>query len=166
MGNNTPAVPYWAADWGPNPTTTCQGVKSQFSGLPAGPVQMVQYSSPSSVTPYGGMNTNYDNATVAANVTGTPCYGSGTGGPDGGMAIPGTVTLTVGQMNAALQKVGTINTQGLNGNVRLSPARHRLIGSVTTYRWDKAEHTAVPDGPAITWARGVIDGPVAPVMDG
>ncbi len=61
VGNYTPAVPYWAADWGPNPATTCQNVKSLFSGLPTGPVQLVQYSSPSFVTPYGGMNTAYDN---------------------------------------------------------------------------------------------------------
>ncbi len=60
VGNYSPAVPYWAASWGPNPVTTCQGVKSQYSGLPAGPVQMVQYSSPSFPTPYGGMSTNYD----------------------------------------------------------------------------------------------------------
>jgi hypothetical protein len=61
VGNYTPAVPYWAADWGPNPTTTCTGVKSQYSGLPAGPVQMVQYSSPTPPSnPYGGMNTAYD----------------------------------------------------------------------------------------------------------
>ena len=58
--------------------------------------------------PYGGLgavvNTNYDNATVSANVTGTPCQGAGTGGPDGGMAIPNLTgdTLTVSQMNAAL----------------------------------------------------------------
>jgi len=61
VGNYTPAVPYWAADWGPNPAITCQGVKSQYSGLPAGPVQMVQYSSPNFPTPYGGMNTAFDN---------------------------------------------------------------------------------------------------------
>jgi hypothetical protein len=61
VGNYTPAVPYWAADWGPNPAVTCTNVKSLYSGLPAGPVQMVQYSSPSVPTPYGGMSTAYDN---------------------------------------------------------------------------------------------------------
>ncbi len=60
VGSYTPAVPYWAADWGPNPTQTCQNVKSLFSGLPTGPVQLVQYSSPSFPTPYGGMSTTYD----------------------------------------------------------------------------------------------------------
>ncbi|HEX3981235.1 MAG TPA: hypothetical protein VHW93_08425, partial [Acidimicrobiales bacterium] len=61
VGSYSPAVPYWAADWGLNPATTCQNVKTLYSGLPAGPVQMVQYSSPSTVTPFGGMDTAYDN---------------------------------------------------------------------------------------------------------
>jgi hypothetical protein len=61
VGGYSPEVPYWAADWGLNPATTCQNVKSLYSGLPAGPVQMVQYSSPSAVTPFGGMDTAYDN---------------------------------------------------------------------------------------------------------
>jgi hypothetical protein len=61
VGSYSPAVPYWAADWGLNPATTCQNVKTLYSGLPAGPVQMVQYSSPSAVTPFGGMDTAYDN---------------------------------------------------------------------------------------------------------
>ncbi len=61
VGNYAPSAPYWAADWGINPATTCQNVKSLYAGLPKGPVQIVQYSSPSAVTPYGGMNTTYDN---------------------------------------------------------------------------------------------------------
>ncbi len=61
VGNYSPAVPYWAADWGINPATTCQNVKSQFSGLPAGPTQIVQYSSPTDPTPAGGLDTAYDN---------------------------------------------------------------------------------------------------------
>ncbi len=60
VGNYTPSAPYWAADWGIDPATTCQNVKSLYPGLPTGPVQIVQYSSPSAVTPYGGMNTSYD----------------------------------------------------------------------------------------------------------
>ena len=58
-----PAAPYWAASWGINPATTCSTVRSQFSSsnLPRGPVQIVQYSSPSVPTPYGGMSTVYDN---------------------------------------------------------------------------------------------------------
>jgi hypothetical protein len=60
-GNYSPPAPYWAADWGIDPATTCQNVKSKFSGLPSGPVQMVQYSSPSVPTPFGGMDTNFDN---------------------------------------------------------------------------------------------------------
>ena len=43
VGNYTPAVPYWAADWGPPPATTCASVHQWFSGLPTGPVVMVQY---------------------------------------------------------------------------------------------------------------------------
>ncbi len=60
VGNYTPAVPYWAADWGINPATTCQNVKSLYSGLPSGPTQIVQYSSPSATYPAGGMSTAYD----------------------------------------------------------------------------------------------------------
>jgi hypothetical protein len=57
-----PAVPYWAASWGVDPATTCANVRSQFSSarLPTGPVQLVQYSSPSTPTPRGGMSTTYD----------------------------------------------------------------------------------------------------------
>jgi hypothetical protein len=60
VGNYSPAVPYWAADWGIDPAITCENVQSLYPGLPRGPVQIVQYSSPSAVTPYGGMNTSYD----------------------------------------------------------------------------------------------------------
>jgi hypothetical protein len=60
VGTYSPAVPYWAADWGPSPTNTCQKVQSNYSGLPSGPVQLVQYSSPSLLNPYGGMSTLYD----------------------------------------------------------------------------------------------------------
>jgi hypothetical protein len=61
VGNYQPAVPYWAADWGINPATTCGNVHSLYSGLPNGPVQIVQYSSPSFPLSAGGMNTSYDN---------------------------------------------------------------------------------------------------------
>ena len=61
VGNYSPPAPYWAADWGLDPAVTCQNVKSIYSGLPSGPVQIVQYSSPSVPTPLGGMNTSYDN---------------------------------------------------------------------------------------------------------
>jgi len=40
-----PAVPYWAADWGIAPQTTCGNVKSLYPGLPSGPTQIVQYAS-------------------------------------------------------------------------------------------------------------------------
>jgi hypothetical protein len=60
VGSYQPAVPYWAADWGLNPATTCTNVKSKYSGLPTGPVQLVQYGSPSVPTSYGGMSTTYD----------------------------------------------------------------------------------------------------------
>ena len=60
VGNYQPPVPYWAADWGINPATTCQNVKSLFGGLPDGPVQMVQYSSPSTTLADGGMDTAFD----------------------------------------------------------------------------------------------------------
>jgi hypothetical protein len=61
VGNYQPAVPYWAADWGIDPAVTCGNVKSKFAGLPNGPVQIVQYSSPSTPLPLGGMSTIYDN---------------------------------------------------------------------------------------------------------
>ncbi len=57
-----PAVPYWAASWGKAPTYTCANVRTQFpsSNLPKGPVQLVQYSSPTVPTPNYGMSTLYD----------------------------------------------------------------------------------------------------------
>ena len=63
VGNYQPAVPYWAASWGPPPANTCANVRSLFptAKLPTGPVQLVQYSSPSYATPAGGMDTAYDN---------------------------------------------------------------------------------------------------------
>ena len=61
VGNYQPAVPYWAADWEINPATTCGNVQSLYSGPAHGPVQIVQYSSPSSTYPAGGMSTIYDN---------------------------------------------------------------------------------------------------------
>jgi hypothetical protein len=59
--NYSPAVPYWAADWGINPVTTCGNVKTKFAHLPAGPVQIIQYSSPSAIFVAGGLNTSFDN---------------------------------------------------------------------------------------------------------
>ncbi len=61
-GGYQPKVPYWAADWAVDPGTTCASVTSQFPGLPTGPVQIVQYSSPSpgSSFPLGGMSTLFD----------------------------------------------------------------------------------------------------------
>jgi len=55
-----PKVPYWAADWAVDPGTTCSTVASQYPDLPTGPVQIVQYSSPSSAFPLGGMSTLFD----------------------------------------------------------------------------------------------------------
>jgi hypothetical protein len=60
VGNYQPAVPYWAASWGIAPTTTCADVQATYPGLPTGPVQIVQYSSPSTPEPLGGMNVEYD----------------------------------------------------------------------------------------------------------
>ena len=37
VGNYSPAVPYWAADWEINPATTCGNVHSIYAGLPEGP---------------------------------------------------------------------------------------------------------------------------------
>jgi hypothetical protein len=49
------------------------------------------------------VNTNWDNATVFATSSGVPCQGAGTGGPDGGMAIPSTSSgLDINGINAAL----------------------------------------------------------------
>jgi hypothetical protein len=61
VGNWTPAVPYWAADWGIDPTVTCSDIHSNYAILPSGPVQIVQYSSPSSTLPLGGLDTSFDN---------------------------------------------------------------------------------------------------------
>jgi hypothetical protein len=60
VGRYAPAVPYWAADWDISPATTCRNVHSMYSGLPSGPVQIVQYSSPSSAFSAGGMSTAFD----------------------------------------------------------------------------------------------------------
>ena len=60
VGNYQPAVPYWAADWGIDPATTCSNIRSIHSGLPTGPVQIIQYSSPSTPLPLGGMSLAYD----------------------------------------------------------------------------------------------------------
>ena len=40
-----PNVPYWVADWGPSPATTCTEVHSSYGDIPSGPVQIVQYAS-------------------------------------------------------------------------------------------------------------------------
>ena len=61
VGSYQPAVPYWAADWGIDPATTCTNVHSIYPILPNGPVQIVQYSSPSSPYSLGGMNLAFDN---------------------------------------------------------------------------------------------------------
>jgi hypothetical protein len=61
VGSYAPAVPYWAADWDIAPATTCSNVHTLYHGLPRGPVQIVQYSSPSFPYPAGGMSTAYDN---------------------------------------------------------------------------------------------------------
>jgi hypothetical protein len=62
VGDFQPAVPYWAASWDVDPPTTCASVRSLFPGalLPSGPVQLVQYSSPSSPYSSGGMDTAFD----------------------------------------------------------------------------------------------------------
>jgi hypothetical protein len=62
VGNYQPSVPYWAASWQVDPATTCANVRSQFPSarLPTGPVQMVQYSSPSASLSLGGMSTAFD----------------------------------------------------------------------------------------------------------
>ncbi len=57
-GTYQPKVPYWAAHWQVDPGTTCT---STFPGLPTGPVQIVQYGSPSAPFPLGGMDTLFDN---------------------------------------------------------------------------------------------------------
>ncbi len=63
VGGYQPAVAYWAASWGVDPASTCGSVRSQFptARLPSGPVQIVQYSSPSTQLPLGGMDTAFDN---------------------------------------------------------------------------------------------------------
>ena len=61
VGNYQPAVPYWAADWGLPPTATCGNVQSIHPGLPTGPVQIIQFSAPSSSFALGGLDTTFDN---------------------------------------------------------------------------------------------------------
>jgi hypothetical protein len=60
VGGYAPPVPYWAADWELDPRATCSNVHSKYSGLPTGPVAIVQYSSPSFTLPLGGMDLNFD----------------------------------------------------------------------------------------------------------
>jgi hypothetical protein len=63
VGDYQPPVPYWAADWQLDPAVTCQNVRSQIPNtfLPSGPVQIVQYSSPSFPYQAGGLSTAFDN---------------------------------------------------------------------------------------------------------
>jgi hypothetical protein len=62
VGNYQPAAPYWAAYWGVDPAITCTNIRSKFSyaKLPTGPVQIVQYSSPTTPLSLGGMSLLYD----------------------------------------------------------------------------------------------------------
>jgi len=60
VGSYQPAVPYWAADWQLDPRTTCTNIRSIYSNLPTGPVQIIQYSSPSAPLALGGMSLAYD----------------------------------------------------------------------------------------------------------
>ena len=62
VGDYQPAVPYWAASWQVDPATTCAEVRSLFpqAKLPTGPVQVVQYSSPTYPFALGGMSTAFD----------------------------------------------------------------------------------------------------------
>ncbi len=62
VGNYQPAAPYWAAWWQHDPASTCTSVRSQFPSavLPNGPVQIVQYSSPSSPLSIPPISTAYD----------------------------------------------------------------------------------------------------------
>jgi hypothetical protein len=45
VGTYRPSAPYWAADWGIDPATTCGNVRTKYPDLPTGPVQIVQYGS-------------------------------------------------------------------------------------------------------------------------
>ncbi len=64
VGPYQPPVPYWAASWQVNPATTCANVRTLFPSarLPAGPVQVVQFSSPSFPLALGGLDdAHFDN---------------------------------------------------------------------------------------------------------
>ena len=63
VGPYQPAVAYWAASWGVDPATTCQQIRTQFAQakLPTGPVQVVQFGSPSTPLARGGLSTAFDN---------------------------------------------------------------------------------------------------------
>ncbi len=62
VGSYQPPVPYWAASWQHDPADTCANVRTLFASarLPTGPVQLVQYSSPSFPLALGGMDTSFD----------------------------------------------------------------------------------------------------------
>jgi branched-chain amino acid transport system substrate-binding protein len=55
------------------------------------------------------------------------------------------------KLNTAMEKLGKMKTGGLNANVKLSPARHRLIGSMTLWVWSASKHKSIQAGPAISW---------------
>ena len=63
VGPYQPAVPYWAAWWQNDPVATCQQVRTSFpqAKLPTGPVQLVQFGSPSYPLVSGGLSTAFDN---------------------------------------------------------------------------------------------------------
>jgi hypothetical protein len=63
VGDYTPGVPYWAADWGLSPQSTCANFPTQFpkEQLPSGPLVLVQYSSPSATYPVSGVEDGFDN---------------------------------------------------------------------------------------------------------
>jgi hypothetical protein len=60
VGTYQPAVPYWVADWQVPPATACQDVHTTYRDVPAGPVVMVQYSSPSYPYAASGTSTAFD----------------------------------------------------------------------------------------------------------
>jgi branched-chain amino acid transport system substrate-binding protein len=50
------------------------------------------------------------------------------------------------KFNDAMNKVGKVDTQGLNPDIAISPDRHVAIGAQMSYKWDPNKKVAVPMG--------------------
>ena len=61
-GTFRPSIPLWAADWAKAaPATVCLEVRTAHPDLPSGPLDLVQYSSPTYSYAAGDLTTRFDN---------------------------------------------------------------------------------------------------------